>query len=56
MTACTFAGGYALLADGTVLQNMRNGKTRAVARSKDGGMTFGEMTHDAALIDPSPTG
>jgi sialidase-1 len=41
------------LADGTVLQNMRNGNTRAVARSHDGGVTFGEMSHDAALIDPS---
>lgn len=41
------------LPDGTVLQNMRNGKTRAIARSKDGGVTFGETTHDDALIDPS---
>jgi len=40
------------LADGTVLQNMRNGHTRAVARSTDGGVTFGPVTHDAALIDP----
>jgi sialidase-1 len=42
------------LADGTVLQNMRNGKTRAIARSRDGGVTFdSENRHDAALIDPS---
>ena len=42
------------LADGTVLQNMRNGKTRAVARSRDGGVTFdSENGHDAALIDPT---
>jgi sialidase-1 len=41
------------LADGTILQNMRNGKTRAVARSHDGGVTFEGFSHDAALIDPS---
>ncbi len=41
------------LAGGTVLQNLRNGKTRAVARSHDGGITFDPVTHDAALIDPS---
>jgi len=42
------------LADGTVLQNMRNGKTRAIARSRDGGITFdSEHAHDPALIDPS---
>jgi sialidase-1 len=35
-----------------VLQNMRDGKTRAVARSNDGGITLGPVTHDAALIDP----
>ncbi|HTX34048.1 MAG TPA: sialidase family protein [Bryobacteraceae bacterium] len=40
------------LADGTVLQNMRNGKTRATARSHDGGVTFGTVANDAALIDP----
>jgi len=42
------------LADGTVLQNMRlqNAKTRAVARSSDGGIAFGAVTADAALIDP----
>jgi sialidase-1 len=39
------------LADGTVLQNMRNGRERAVARSSDGGVTFGPVTHDPALID-----
>lgn len=41
------------LKDGTILQNMRNGNTRAIARSRDGGVTFGPVTHDAALIDPS---
>ncbi len=42
------------LADGTVLQNMRNGKTRSVARSKDGGITFDNLNaHDAGLIDPT---
>ncbi len=40
------------LADGTILQNMRNGKRRAVARSADGGVSFGAVEHDAALIDP----
>jgi sialidase-1 len=41
------------LKDGTILQNMRNGTTRAVAYSSDGGVTFGPIVHDAALIDPS---
>ena len=41
------------LADGTILQNMRNGHTRAIARSADGGVTFSSMEHDAALIDPA---
>ncbi len=42
------------LSDGAVLQNMRNGKTRALARSRDGGITFDtQNAHDAALIDPS---
>lgn len=41
------------LPDGTILQNMRNGKTRAVARSSDGAITFGPVEHDAALIDPA---
>lgn len=40
------------LGDGTILQNMRNGARRAVARSGDGGATFGPVEHDAALIDP----
>ncbi|MDW5266505.1 MULTISPECIES: exo-alpha-sialidase [Acidobacteriaceae] len=35
-----------------ILQNMRDGKTREVARSSDGGVSFGPMSHDAALIDP----
>jgi sialidase-1 len=38
---------------GVILQNMRNGRTRAIARSTDGGATFGPVEHDAALIDPS---
>ncbi|SPE33582.1 putative neuramidase [Candidatus Sulfopaludibacter sp. SbA6] len=41
------------LAGGVILQNMRNGKTRAIARSTDGGVTFSPVTHDAALIDPT---
>ena len=41
------------LAGGVILQNMRNGTTRAIARSHDGGVTFDGMTHDPALIDPS---
>lgn len=40
------------LADGTILQNMRNGATRTVARSVDGGITFGAPEHDTALTDP----
>jgi sialidase-1 len=40
------------LEDGIILQNMRNGKTRAVARSEDGGITLGPTEHDPALIDP----
>lgn len=41
------------LAGGVVMQNMRNGKTRAIAISHDGGVTFGAMSHDAVLVDPS---
>lgn len=41
------------LKNGVILQNMRNGKTRSIAESHDGGVTFGPVTHDAALIDPS---
>lgn len=40
------------LRDGTVLQNMRSGPRRAIARSHDGGVSFGPVTHDEALIDP----
>lgn len=36
---------------GVIMQNMRNGPTRAIAESHDGGVTFGPVTHDAALID-----
>jgi sialidase-1 len=39
--------------DGTIRQNMRDGKTRAITRSRDGGTTFGPTTQDGALIDPS---
>ncbi len=38
---------------GVVMQNMRNGKSRAIALSRDGGITFEPLTHDEALIDPS---
>lgn len=41
------------LSGGTVLQNMRNGPTRMIARSHDGGIAFDPATHDEALIDPS---
>lgn len=41
------------LANGVVLQNMRDGKTREIAGSADGGITFGPVTHDKDLIDPS---
>ncbi len=37
---------------GVIMQNMRNGPTRAIALSHDGGITFGPVTHNAALIDP----
>jgi sialidase-1 len=40
------------LPGGVILQNMRNGPTRAVALSNDGGVTFGLVAHDSALIDP----
>jgi len=42
------------LDNAAVLQNMRDSSThtRAIARSTDGGVTFGPVTHDAALIDP----
>jgi Neuraminidase (sialidase) len=44
------------LADGTLLINMRNydrsRTTRAIATSKDGGMTFSRVTHDPALVEP----
>jgi len=40
------------LAGGVILQNMRNGNRRAIAWSSDGGITFGPVTHDEALIDP----
>ncbi len=41
------------LADGTILQNMRNGKRRMQAVSRDSGISFGEPTHHDTLIDPS---
>ena len=51
------------LADGTLLMNMRNywgsdgnnpvrGKMRAVARSTDGGTTWGALRFDRALVEP----
>ena len=41
------------LPGGVILQNMRNGHTRAIAISHDGGVTFSGVTHDEALIDPT---
>lgn len=44
------------VSDGELVLNMRNydraQKARAVSRSKDGGLTFGEVSWDAALPDP----
>ena len=40
------------LPDGSILQNMRNGHYRAIAISHDGGVNFGPVTYDEALIDP----
>ena len=40
------------LPGGVIMQNMRNGHTRAIAFSHDGGITFGPVTHNEALIDP----
>lgn len=41
------------LSDGVVLQNMRtHRKLRAIARSSDGGIVFGPVSYDAALVDP----
>ena len=43
-------------ADGSLLMNMRNwhspSRERAVASSADGGATWSELRHDAALIEP----
>lgn len=44
------------LADGTLMINMRNydrsQKTRAIATSTDGGLTWSEVRHDPALVEP----
>jgi sialidase-1 len=42
------------LADGTIVQNLRpvRGSARMIARSTDGGATFGPVAADPALIDP----
>lgn len=44
------------LTDGTLLMNMRNydrsATTRAIATSPDGGMTWSEVRHDPALVEP----
>lgn len=44
------------LSDGTVLLNMRNydrtQKSRLVARSRDGGLTWSAVSHDVALVEP----
>lgn len=42
------------LPGGVILQNMRTSKgRRAVARSTDGGRTFGAVTQDSTLVDPA---
>jgi sialidase-1 len=44
------------LTDGTVLMNMRNydpsRNTRAIATSRDGGLTWSEVGHDPVLVEP----
>ncbi len=40
------------LKDRTILQNIRDGQTRLVGRSKDGGIIVADIRHDPALIDP----
>jgi len=44
------------LTDGTLMLNMRNydrsKTTRAIANSKDGGITWSNVTHDPVLIEP----
>jgi sialidase-1 len=44
------------LADGTLMMNMRNydrrQTTRAVATSRDGGMTWSDVHHDPTLVEP----
>ncbi len=44
------------LAGGTLLMNMRNydrnQNTRAIATSRDGGMTWSEVRHDPVLVEP----
>jgi arylsulfatase A-like enzyme len=40
------------LPNGAIMQNMRNGVTRAIAFSGDGGLTFGPVEHTGNLIDP----
>jgi sialidase-1 len=46
------------LSDGSVLQNMRvaGGKVRAIAISRDGGVTFDAVSPETALPDPSCNG
>jgi sialidase-1 len=43
------------LADGSIVQNMRpaKGSARLIARSNNGGITFGPVAAEAALVDPS---
>lgn len=42
------------LSTGIVLQNMRtHSQMRAIARSNDGGVTFGPVSFDRALLDPN---
>lgn len=45
------------LADGSVIINMRSGRhQRLVARSRDGGLTWSDVTADATLIEPGCQG
>lgn len=40
------------LQNGVILQNLRDGLTRLVGHSRDGGVTLYDLRHDPVLIDP----